>query len=86
MAAKATANLSASLGAIAGAALIGVVRLYQLFLSPLLGVNCRYLPGCSEYAVEALRRHGAWTGGGLALRRLMRCHPWGGRGHDPVPR
>jgi hypothetical protein len=52
----------------------------------LLGVNCRYLPGCSEYAVEALRRHGAWTGGGLALRRLMRCHPWGGRGHDPVPR
>ena len=66
-------------------ALVGLVRLYQLLLSPVLGSNCRFLPSCSAYTVEALRAHGAIAGSGLALRRIARCHPWGGHGHDPVP-
>lgn len=68
------------------ALLIVALRLYQYFVSPLLGTNCRYLPGCSHYAVEALQRHGFLTGMRLTLRRLARCHPWGGHGYDPVPR
>ncbi|OWU67148.1 hypothetical protein ATO2_16185 [Roseovarius sp. 22II1-1F6A] len=58
---------------------------YRLFLSPWLGANCRYQPTCSAYALEALEIHGAARGGWLALRRVLRCHPWGGSGHDPVP-
>ena len=58
---------------------------YQLLVSPLLPPSCRYLPSCSDYAIEALARHGALRGSGLALRRLCRCHPWGGSGYDPVP-
>ncbi|ATI42901.1 membrane protein insertion efficiency factor YidD [Pacificitalea manganoxidans] len=58
---------------------------YRLFLSPWLGANCRYQPTCSAYALEALEIHGAARGGWLALRRILRCHPWGGSGHDPVP-
>ena len=58
---------------------------YRLTLSPFVGRNCRYLPTCSEYALEALDRHGPWTGTRLILRRLGRCHPWGGHGYDPVP-
>ncbi len=61
------------------------VRAYRLFLSPLLGQNCRYTPTCSAYALEALERHGALKGGWLAARRLARCHPWGGSGVDDVP-
>jgi hypothetical protein len=80
------ARATSAAGALVVALLIATVRLYQLTLSPLLGLNCRYLPSCSEYAVEALARHGPWAGSGLALRRLLRCHPWGGHGHDPVPR
>ncbi|WP_084462786.1 membrane protein insertion efficiency factor YidD [Oceanibaculum pacificum] len=58
---------------------------YRYLISPLLGVNCRYGPSCSEYALEALAVHGAWRGGWLALGRILRCHPWGGSGYDPVP-
>lgn len=58
---------------------------YRLALRPLLPANCRYTPGCSDYAVEALGRHGALRGGWLAARRVCRCHPWGGFGYDPVP-
>lgn len=65
--------------------LIALVRLYQLLLSPVLTPNCRYLPTCSAYAIEALRTHGALRGSWLALRRVLRCHPWGGHGYDPVP-
>ncbi|MCY1127432.1 membrane protein insertion efficiency factor YidD [Frigidibacter sp. RF13] len=61
------------------------VRAYRLLLSPWVGHNCRYQPTCSAYALEALERHGAVKGGWLALRRIGRCHPWGGSGHDPVP-
>ncbi|UTW55367.1 membrane protein insertion efficiency factor YidD [Kordiimonas sp. SCSIO 12610] len=65
--------------------LVAFVRFYQLFLSPLLGSNCRYQPTCSHYAIEAMRVHGGLKGGWLAIRRIMRCHPWGGFGYDPVP-
>jgi uncharacterized protein len=68
-----------------GLALRGVLRAYQLFVSPLLLPSCRFLPSCSEYAAEAIERHGAGRGSMLALRRLARCHPWGGSGYDPVP-
>ncbi|MFV0493082.1 MAG: membrane protein insertion efficiency factor YidD [Pseudorhodobacter sp.] len=61
------------------------VRAYRLFLSPWLGHGCRFQPSCSAYAMEALERHGGLKGGWLTLRRLCRCHPWGGHGHDPVP-
>ena len=67
-------------------ALQTAVRAYQLLVSPLLPPSCRFLPSCSEYAAEAIKRHGALRGVGLALHRLARCHPWGGSGgYDPVP-
>jgi hypothetical protein len=62
-----------------------VVRAYRLLLSPLLGGFCRYMPSCSVYAEEALRRHGFIRGGKLALLRLLRCHPFSPGGFDPVP-
>ena len=65
--------------------LIGLVRLYRAAISPWLGTNCRYQPTCSEYALEALRMHGAFKGTWLAAKRIGRCHPWGGSGYDPVP-
>jgi putative membrane protein insertion efficiency factor len=66
-------------------ALQTAVRAYQLLVSPLLPPSCRFLPSCSEYAAEAIKRHGALRGVGLALHRLARCQPWGGGGYDPVP-
>ena len=60
------------------------VRGYRLLFSPWVGHNCRYQPTCSAYAMEALERHGALRGGWLALRRILRCHPWGASGYDPV--
>jgi len=63
----------------------GVVRAYQLVLSPLLGRQCRFLPTCSHYAMEALERHGGVKGGWLAFRRILRCHPFAAAGYDPVP-
>ena len=65
--------------------LIGIVRAYQLLLSPFLGQHCRFHPTCSQYAIEALREHGTWRGSLLATRRLSRCHPWHPGGIDPVP-
>lgn len=65
--------------------IIGLLRFYQLVISPWLGPRCRYTPTCSQYAIEAVRRYGAFKGGWLTIRRLARCHPWGGCGHDPVP-
>ncbi len=61
------------------------VRAYRLVLSPYVGHGCRYQPTCSVYALDALERHGAFKGGWLAIRRIGRCHPWGGSGYDPVP-
>ena len=61
------------------------VRAYRLVLSPWVGQACRFQPTCSAYAIEALERHGALRGGVLAVRRILRCHPWGGSGIDDVP-
>jgi len=61
------------------------VRAYRLLFSPWVGHNCRYQPTCSAYALEALERHGPLKGGWLALKRILRCNPFGGRGYDPVP-
>jgi putative membrane protein insertion efficiency factor len=63
----------------------GLLRGYQLVLSPIYGPVCRYAPSCSHYAHDAVLMHGPVRGGWLALRRLARCHPWGGSGFDPVP-
>jgi putative membrane protein insertion efficiency factor len=63
----------------------GLIRLYQLLVSPLLPPRCRYLPRCSDYALEALAGHGVPRGLWLTARRIASCHPWGGSGYDPVP-
>ena len=65
--------------------LSGIIRFYQVAVSPLTPPSCRYTPTCSAYAREAIEVHGAARGVWLALRRLLRCHPWGGYGYDPVP-
>ena len=65
--------------------IIGLIRIYQLFVSPLLGPSCRYFPTCSEYAIEAVKIHGIFKGSFLAIRRVLRCHPGCPGGHDPVP-
>jgi len=62
-----------------------LIRFYQTCLSPVLPSSCRYYPSCSAYAYEAVEKWGPWRGAGLALRRLLRCRPWGGHGYDPVP-
>lgn len=62
-----------------------LIRVYQWTVAPVIGVNCRFAPSCSEYACEAIGRHGALAGFYLGARRLLRCHPWGGSGFDPVP-
>ena len=67
------------------ALLIALIRGYQWFISPLLGNHCRFYPSCSEYAREAIERHGAVRGVWLAIRRVARCHPWHPGGIDPVP-
>ncbi|MBD5289369.1 MAG: membrane protein insertion efficiency factor YidD [Bacteroides sp.] len=65
--------------------LILPIHFYRHLISPLTPPSCRYTPTCSAYAIEAIRLHGARRGGWLALKRIMRCHPWGGSGYDPVP-
>lgn len=67
------------------APLLGVLAAYRYTVAPLLGVNCRHLPSCSDYAREAIEKNGAWKGSWLTLARLCRCHPWGSHGFDPVP-
>jgi hypothetical protein len=66
-------------------ALLALLAAYRYLLSPMLGRNCRFFPSCSEYATEALERHGALRGSWLALKRVARCHPWHPGGYDPVP-
>ena len=68
-----------------GQLLIMPIRFYQRFLSPLKPPTCRFTPTCSQYAIEAIRKHGPFKGLALALWRILRCNPWGGSGYDPVP-
>ena len=65
--------------------LLLLIEVYRVTLAPLIGGFCRYLPSCSVYAEEAIRRHGAWPGSRLAVRRVLRCHPFHRGGFDPVP-
>jgi putative membrane protein insertion efficiency factor len=65
--------------------LVLLIRAYRYMLSPMLGRSCRFFPSCSEYAIEALQRHGAVRGTWLATKRITRCHPWHPGGYDPVP-
>ena len=69
----------------AAGALRGLIAIYRVLLSPVMGRQCRYLPTCSEYGDEAIRRYGAWVGFWLTLARVLRCNPWGPAGFDPVP-
>jgi putative membrane protein insertion efficiency factor len=64
---------------------IALIKLYQWIISPVLGPKCRFTPTCSQYAIEALKKHGVFKGLWLTIKRLGRCHPWGGHGYDPVP-
>jgi len=63
----------------------GLILVYRYMISPILGTNCRFEPSCSRYGLEAIERHGAVRGGWLTVKRILRCHPWGGCGYDPVP-
>jgi len=63
-----------------------MIKIYQWFISPFIPPSCRYTPSCSNYAIEALKKHGFLYGSFLAIKRILRCNPWwGGHGHDPVP-
>lgn len=64
---------------------VALLRFYQKALSPYFPPACRYIPTCSEYAIQAIQKYGLLRGGWLALKRVLRCHPWGGYGYDPVP-
>ena len=65
--------------------LIGLIKLYQVTLSPFIGRSCRYTPTCSNYGIEAIQKHGPIKGFWLTLKRVLSCNPWGGSGYDPVP-
>ncbi|TAH00226.1 MAG: membrane protein insertion efficiency factor YidD [Sphingobacteriales bacterium] len=62
-----------------------LIKIYQYLLSPLLGASCRFTPTCSEYGIIAIKKYGAFKGGWLTLKRILKCNPWGQHGHNPVP-
>ena len=64
---------------------VGIIKIYQNMISPLFPQKCRYTPTCSEYGVQAIKKHGAFKGGVFTIKRILTCHPWGGDGYDPVP-
>ncbi|MPM98641.1 putative membrane protein insertion efficiency factor [bioreactor metagenome] len=66
-------------------AMIGLIKLYKKYISPLLPPSCRFIPTCSQYAIEAIEKYGAFKGGGLAIWRILRCNPFCAGGYDPVP-
>lgn len=78
-------SLRAVIVGLPSAALIGLLRLYQIVVSPMTGPTCRFYPSCSSYAITAVRRHGVFRGGGLAIWRVLRCNPWNYGGVDDVP-
>lgn len=75
--------LRGGLSRLAMHAILGVVYLYRATLGRFLGGQCRFHPTCSEYMIQAVRKHGPWRGGWMGLKRIGRCHPWGGFGYDP---
>lgn len=77
--------MKTTLRSLIGGVLIIPIRFYQLCISPMLPPSCRFQPTCSQYAIEAIRKHGPLKGVWLAVKRILRCHPWGGSGYDPVP-
>ena len=77
--------MPSTLATLLTALLVFPIRIYQKCISPFTPPSCRFTPTCSQYAVEALHRHGPFKGLYLALRRILKCHPWGGSGYDPVP-
>ena len=64
---------------------VALIKVYQILVSPFFGAKCRYLPSCSEYATDAIGKYGPLRGALLAVKRILRCHPWGGSGYDPLP-
>jgi putative membrane protein insertion efficiency factor len=64
---------------------IALIKIYQWIISPILGPKCRFTPSCSQYGVQALKKYGILKGSWLTIKRISRCHPWGGHGYDPVP-
>ncbi len=64
---------------------VWIIKIYQKIISPILPSSCRYTPTCSEYGIQALRKHGLIKGGWLTIKRIASCNPWGSHGHDPVP-
>ena len=82
---KFSKNLANNIRRIVALPFIGLIRFYQKCISPLTPPACRYTPTCSQYAIEAIRKYGIIKGGWLATKRILRCHPWGGSGYDPVP-
>ena len=73
------------LGYILGLPFIALIKIYQWIISPILGPKCRFTPTCSQYGIEALKKHGLFRGVWLTVKRIARCHPWGGSGYDPIP-
>ena len=69
-----------------GFLILKIIRVYQKYLSPLLGPSCRFHPTCSEYALQAIETYGVFRGGFLAIKRILKCNPWGGSGSDPLPK
>lgn len=67
------------------ACIIALIKVYQWIISPLIGPKCRYTPTCSQYGIQAIQKHGVAKGMWLTIKRVGRCHPWGGHGYDPVP-
>jgi|GEM_PF-425792 len=78
-------DLAEKVGRIVIRGLIGLVRVWQTLFSAWMAPSCRFVPSCSDYAIQALREHGLWMGSWLTIRRLLRCHPFGGSGLDEVP-
>lgn len=65
--------------------ILGLIKFYQIIISPILGGNCRFLPTCSAYSYQAIKEYGAWRGSILGVKRISKCHPWHKGGYDPVP-
>jgi len=78
-------NLKSQISNLFSAFFIGLIKVYQFTLSPFLGRQCRFVPTCSQYSIEAIQKYGALKGAWLAIKRIVRCNPWGGSGYDPVP-